>query len=78
MASQLTIIVPVYNAEKVLPACLESLRSQTVPVRVLLADDGTVPPAEDPPQTQPHITLLQRIRNRIAALGVTGLLTVNW
>ena len=34
---------------------------------VPLPDDGTVPPASDPPQPQPHITLLQRIRNRIAA-----------
>lgn len=41
MDSQLTIVVPVYNAEKVLPACLDSLRSQTVPVRILLADDGS-------------------------------------
>lgn len=37
----LTIIVPCYNAERVMPACLDSLRSQTVPVRVLLADDGS-------------------------------------
>ena len=41
MDPQLTIVVPVYNAEKVLPACLDSLRSQTIPVRVLLADDGS-------------------------------------
>ena len=41
MDPQLTIIVPFYNAEKVLPACLDSLRSQTVPVRVLLTDDGS-------------------------------------
>lgn len=41
MDLQLTIIVPLYNAAKVLPACLESIRSQTIPVRVLLADDGS-------------------------------------
>ena len=41
MDLQLTIIVPLYNAEKVLPACLDSLRSQTIPVGVLLADDGS-------------------------------------
>lgn len=41
MVPQLTIIVPFYNAEKVLPACLDSLRSQTVPVRVHLANDGS-------------------------------------
>lgn len=41
MDPQLTIIVPVYNAEKVLPACLDCLRAQTVPVRILIADDGS-------------------------------------
>lgn len=41
MDSQLTIIVPLYNAEKVLPACLDSLCGQTAPVRILLADDGS-------------------------------------
>ena len=41
MISPLTIIVPLYNAEKVLPACLDSLCSQTAPVRILLADDGS-------------------------------------
>lgn len=39
MDPQLTIIVPVYNAEKVLPACLDSLRAQTVPVRICIVDD---------------------------------------
>ena len=41
MDPQLTIIVPFYNAEKVLSACLDSLCSQTVPVQVILADDGS-------------------------------------
>ena len=41
MDFQLTIIVPLYNAEKVLPACLDSLCAQTVPVQVVLADDGS-------------------------------------
>lgn len=37
----LTIIVPAYNAAKVLPACLESLWAQTKPVCVLIANDGS-------------------------------------
>lgn len=41
MDLQLTIIAPFYNAEKVLPACLDSLCAQTIPVRVLLVDDGS-------------------------------------
>lgn len=41
MDPQLTIVVPFYNAEKVLPATLGSLCLQTVPVRVVLADDGS-------------------------------------
>ena len=37
----LTVIVPAYNAAKVLPACLESLYAQTKPVRILIANDGS-------------------------------------
>lgn len=38
---QLTFIVPAYNAAKNLPACLESLYAQTMPVRILIANDGS-------------------------------------
>ncbi|MDY0150335.1 MAG: glycosyltransferase family 2 protein, partial [Kiritimatiellia bacterium] len=37
----LTIIVPAYNAAKTLPACLESLYAQTVPIHILIANDGS-------------------------------------
>ena len=41
MEAELTIIVPAYNAGKVLPACLESLYAQTRPICILIADDGS-------------------------------------
>lgn len=37
----LTVIVPVYNAEKDLRGCIESLFEQTRPIRILLANDGS-------------------------------------
>ena len=39
--AMLTIIVPAYNAAKVLPACLQSLLAQTTPARILIANDGS-------------------------------------
>ena len=38
---QLTVVVPVYNAAKDLPACLENLHAQTRTVRILITDDGS-------------------------------------
>lgn len=41
-AARLTVIVPVHNAERYLPACLESLVAQTRPIdEMLFIDDGS-------------------------------------
>ena len=38
-----SIIVPVYNAEKYLRKCIESIRSQTLEdIQIILVDDGSV------------------------------------
>ena len=39
---KLSIVVPVYNAERYLAACLESLKAQgDLPIEVILVDDGS-------------------------------------
>ena len=38
----ISVIVPVYNVEKYLPACIESINAQTYKnIEVLLTDDGS-------------------------------------
>ena len=42
MAAPLSIVVPVYNVEKYLPACIDSLRGQTLKdIEIILVDDGS-------------------------------------
>lgn len=42
MSSDLTVVVPVYNVEKYLEKCVESILSQTLPVdEIILVDDGS-------------------------------------
>ena len=40
--SVLTVVVPVYNMERYLPRCVESLQNQTVKdIEIILVDDGS-------------------------------------
>lgn len=42
MAPRLSVIVPIYNVERYLPACLDSLAAQTfADIEVLMVDDGS-------------------------------------
>ncbi|MBN0046295.1 CDP-glycerol glycerophosphotransferase family protein [Streptomyces actuosus] len=42
MAPRLSVIVPIYNVERYLPACLTSLAAQTMPdLEVVMVDDGS-------------------------------------
>lgn len=38
---KVSIIIPVYNEIKVLPNCLASLKKQTVPLEIIVVDDGS-------------------------------------
>ncbi len=42
MSNEITIVVPAYNAERVLPRCLESLLAQTKLPQIIIANDGSV------------------------------------
>ncbi|MFI6524275.1 bifunctional glycosyltransferase/CDP-glycerol:glycerophosphate glycerophosphotransferase [Streptomyces uncialis] len=42
MAPRLSVVVPIYNVEEYLPACLDSLEAQTLrEIEVLMVDDGS-------------------------------------
>lgn len=48
MAGLLSVIVPVYNAEKYLPKCLDSIRNQTYEdIEVILINDGSTDNSEN-------------------------------
>ena len=48
MTPRISVIVPIYNTERFLPRCLESLANQTLrEIEILLVDDGSAP--ADPP-----------------------------
>jgi len=38
---RISVIVPVFNTEKYLPRCVDSLLRQKIPLRILLVDDGS-------------------------------------
>jgi len=42
MSNEITIVVPAYNAERVLPRCLESLLAQIKLPQIIIANDGSV------------------------------------
>lgn len=39
--NELTIIIPIYNTEKYLKKCLDSIKEMTFPIKVILVDDGS-------------------------------------
>ena len=42
MRNELTVVIPVYNVEKYLSKCIESILNQTLPVdEIILVDDGS-------------------------------------
>ena len=38
---QISVIVPVYNTERYLERCIDSLLRQTIPIQIILVDDGS-------------------------------------
>jgi glycosyltransferase involved in cell wall biosynthesis len=63
-ASRVIAVIPAYNprAEN-LAASLKSMLSQTVPVDILLVDDGSSPPLDVPSFAKPRSQLLRLARN---------------
>ena len=50
MGSELTVVVPVYNVEKYLGKCIDSILDQTLAVdEIILVDDGSKDKS-DPPE----------------------------
>ena len=49
MMATTSVIIPCYNGERYLPAALESVRTQTVPVlEIIVVDDGSAVPVHAP------------------------------
>lgn len=77
-AARLSVIVPVHNAERYLPACLESLVAQTRPIdEILCVDDGSTDASaaivERYARGHPAIRLLRGARGGAAAARNAGL-----
>ncbi len=43
---KISVIIPVYNEEKVIGACLESLSKQTLPIEIIVVNDGSTDRSE--------------------------------
>lgn len=74
----ITLIIPIYNAERHLPACLDSLRAQTLrDFRVLLVDDGSTDASADICRTyvarDERFTLLQQPNRGVSAARNVGI-----
>lgn len=71
----ITVIVPVYNTAPSLERCVESLLGQTVPVEIVLVDDGSTDGSGelcDRYAHRPNVTVLHRGNGVPAPLGMTA------
>ncbi|MDO5422582.1 MAG: glycosyltransferase family 2 protein [Eubacteriales bacterium] len=78
MSEVLSVIVPVYNGEKTLRRCVESLRTQTYPnLEILVIDDGSTdgtPAICDEYETIPEIRVIHQENRGLAATRNRGIL----
>ena len=61
-AVRYSIIVPIYNSQRVIQRCLEALANQTVPrqqYEILVVDDGSTEPVPQSLETNPDIHLIR-------------------
>ncbi len=78
MAARLSVIVPIYNVERYLPACLDSLAAQTFrDLEVLMVDDGSPDDsaviAADYQARDPRFRLIRKENAGLGAARNTGL-----
>ncbi|CAL9453698.1 bifunctional glycosyltransferase/CDP-glycerol:glycerophosphate glycerophosphotransferase [Streptomyces sp. enrichment culture] len=78
MAPRLSVIVPIYNVEQYLPACLDSLAAQTFrDLEVLMVDDGSPDSsasiAADYQARDPRFKLIRKENAGLGAARNTGL-----
>lgn len=77
MAPRLSVIVPIYNVEVYLPACLDSLAAQTFKdLEVIMVDDGSpdgsADIAKDYAERDPRFRLVQKENAGLGAARNTG------
>ncbi|SDK62840.1 bifunctional glycosyltransferase/CDP-glycerol:glycerophosphate glycerophosphotransferase [Streptomyces indicus] len=78
MATRLSVIVPIYNVERYLPACLDSLEAQTFrDLEVLMVDDGSpdgsAAIAADYAARDPRFKLISKENAGLGAARNTGI-----
>lgn len=70
-------VVSHYNLERYLPACLESLRRQTLPVEVVLVDDGSSPAGlavvEEEARRDPRLKVVRQTNQGLWAARNAGI-----
>ncbi|MFE9659702.1 MULTISPECIES: CDP-glycerol glycerophosphotransferase family protein [unclassified Streptomyces] len=78
MAPRLSVVVPIYNVEEYLPACLDSLEAQTLrELEVLMVDDGSpdgsAAIAAEYAARDPRFTLIRKENGGLGAARNTGI-----
>jgi len=82
MSAEVAVLMAAYNAEKTLPAAVESILASTVPCDLFLIDDCSRTPVEQVIGQRPNLTIIRLPKNHglAAALnaGLTHILPKNY
>lgn len=66
--NKIAVLIPAYNAEKIIGDCLASLNANGEPHDIVIVDDGSRTPLQDCIPAQPNLTILRLDQNR----GISG------